>query len=210
MSKGFVEHIFEPFSQERCDARSTYQGTGLGMAIVKSLVDKMGGTIDIESTEGKGSTFIVTLPFEIAEAPEIGNVETEENEASIQNLRILLVEDNELNMEIAQFLLEDAGAVVTKAFDGKQAVDIFGNNPAGTFDVILMDVMMPMMNGIEATKAIRLMNRSDARMIPIIAMTANAFEEDRQATKNAGMNAHLSKPLDGKEVIRVISICSQK
>ena len=180
------------------------------MAIVKSLVDKMGGTIDIESTEGKGSTFIVTLPFEIAEAPEIGNVETEENEASIQNLRILLVEDNELNMEIAQFLLEDAGAVVTKAFDGKQAVDIFGNNPAGTFDVILMDVMMPMMNGIEATKAIRLMNRSDARMIPIIAMTANAFEEDRQATKNAGMNAHLSKPLDGKEVIRVISICSQK
>ena len=210
MSKEFVEHIFEPFAQERNDARSTYQGTGLGMAIVKSLVDKMGGTIEIDSTQGEGSTFVVTIPFEIAEAPKAGNGETEENEASIQNLRILLVEDNELNMEIAQFLLEDAGAVVTKAFDGKQAVDIFAENPPGTFDVILMDVMMPVMNGIEATKAIRLMDRSDAQMIPIIAMTANAFDEDRQATKNAGMNAHLSKPLDGKEVLRVISRCSRK
>lgn len=210
MSKEFVEHIFEPFAQERNDARSTYQGTGLGMAIVKSLVDKMGGTIDIDSTEGEGSTFVVTIPFEIAQAPEMGNVVTAENEASIQNLRILLVEDNELNMEIAQYLLEDAGAVVTKAFDGKQAVEIFEGNPAGTFDVILMDVMMPIMNGIEATKVIRLMDRSDAQMIPIIAMTANAFDEDRQATKNAGMNAHLSKPLDGKEVIRVVSGCSRK
>lgn len=131
--------------------------------------------------------------------------EKEVEEASIQNLRVLLVEDNELNMEIAQYLLEDAGAIVTKAFDGKQAVEIFENNPAGTFDVILMDVMMPNMNGIEATKTIRLIDRSDARMIPIIAMTANAFEEDRQATKEAGMNAHLSKPLDGKEVLWAIS-----
>ena len=205
MSKEFVEHIFEPFSQERNDARSTYQGTGLGMAIVKSLVDKMGGTIDIQSTEGEGSSFVVTIPFEIAQPSEMGNAQQEETEASIQNLRILLVEDNELNMEIAQYLLEDAGAVVTKAFDGKQAVDLFAGNPAGTFDVILMDVMMPVMNGIEAAKTIRLMDRSDAQMIPIIAMTANAFDEDRQATKNAGMNAHLSKPLDGKEVLRVIS-----
>lgn len=205
MSKEFVEHIFEPFSQERNDARSTYQGTGLGMAIVKSLVDKMEGTIEIESTEGEGSTFVVTIPFEIAQAPETGNVEIEDNQASIQNLHILLVEDNKLNMEIAEFLLEDAGAVVTKAFDGKQAVDLFTGNPAGTFDVILMDVMMPVMDGIEATKTIRLMDRSDARMIPIIAMTANAFDEDRKTTKDAGMNAHFSKPLDGKEVLRVIS-----
>ena len=131
--------------------------------------------------------------------------EKEVEQASVQNLRVLLVEDNELNMEIAQYLLEDAGAIVTKAFDGKQAVEIFENNPAGTFDVILMDVMMPNMNGIEATKTIRLIDRSDARMIPIIAMTANAFEEDRQATKEAGMNAHLSKPLDGKEVLWTIS-----
>lgn len=123
---------------------------------------------------------------------------------------ILLVEDNELNMEIAQYLLEDAGAVVTKAFDGKQAVDLFAQNPAGTVDVILMDVMMPVMNGIEAAKAIRLMDRSDARTITIIAMTANAFDEDRQATRNAGMNAHLSKPLDGKEVLRVISGSSRQ
>lgn len=180
------------------------------MAIVKSLVDKMGGTIEIESTQGEGSTFVVTIPFDIAQAPETGNAETAENEVSVQNLRILLVEDNELNMEIAQYLLEDAGAVVTKAFDGKQAVDLFAENPAGTFDVILMDVMMPVMNGIEATKAIRLMDRSDAQMIPIIAMTANAFDEDRQATRNAGMNAHLPKPLDGKEVLHVISKCSRK
>lgn len=209
MSKEFVDHIFEPFAQERNDARSTYQGTGLGMSIVKSLVDRMGGTIGIDSAPGVGSTFVVTIPFEIADASEITNEVTEEK-ASIHNLRILLVEDNELNMEIAQYLLEDAGAVVTKAFDGKQAVDLFAQNPAGTFDVILMDVMMPVMNGIEAAKAIRLMDRSDARLIPIIAMTANAFDEDRQTTRNAGMNAHLSKPLDGKEVLRVISGCSRQ
>ena len=205
MGKEYVEHIFEPFSQERSDARSTYQGTGLGMAIVKSLIDKMGGCIEIESIEGEGSTFVVTIPFEIADVSDLKIAEKEVEEASIQNLRVLLVEDNELNMEIAQYLLEDAGAIVTKAFDGKQAVEIFENNPAGTFDVILMDVMMPNMNGIEATKTIRLIDRSDARMIPIIAMTANAFEEDRQATKEAGMNAHLSKPLDGKEVLWAIS-----
>lgn len=200
-----MEHIFEPFTQERNDARSTYQGTGLGMAIVKTLVDKMNGTIEIESTVGEGSTFVVTIPFEIAEAPMAENNGSEDSEASIKDIRILLVEDNELNMEIAEFLLEDSGAAVTKAFDGKQAVDIFAENPAGTFDVILMDIMMPVMNGIDAAKTIRLMDRRDAQLIPIIAMTANAFDEDRQATKNAGMNAHLSKPLDGKEVIRVIS-----
>lgn len=210
MSKEFLEHIFEPFSQERSDARSTYQGTGLGMAIVKSLVDKMGGTIQIDSTEGEGSTFTVTIPFEIAAASEAKKTCDEEGEVCIRNLRVLVVEDNELNMEIAQFLLEDAGAVVTKAVDGKQAVDLFSQNPAGTFDAILMDVMMPVMNGIEAAKAIRLMDRSDARTIPIIAMTANAFEEDRQATKNAGMNAHLSKPLNGREVLQTIAKYSRK
>ena len=119
--------------------------------------------------------------------------------------RILLVEDNKLNMEIAGFLLEDAGAFVTKVYDGKQAVDTFGQNPVGTFDIILMDVMMPVMDGIEATKAIRLMDREDAKMIPIIAMTANAFEEDRQATRDAGMNEHLSKPIVMDEVVKAIT-----
>lgn len=205
MSKEFVEHIFEPFTQERSDARSTYQGTGLGMAIVKSLVDKMGGSIRIESVEGEGSTFVITIPFEIADVSGDDMNEPEKRAVTIQNLRILLVEDNELNMEIAQCMLEDAGAVVTKAFHGKEAVDIFRQNPPGTFDAILMDVMMPVMNGIEATKEIRLMERSDTQSIPIIAMTANAFEEDKQATRQAGMNEHLSKPLNCKEVIRVIS-----
>ncbi|MCI6017435.1 MAG: ATP-binding protein [Clostridiales bacterium] len=209
MSQTFIEHIFEPFSQERSDARSTYQGTGLGMSIVKSLVDKMGGTIEVKSTEGKGSTFVVTIPFEIAEASEAGNEETEETDVSLENVQILLVEDNELNMEIAQCLLEDAGASVSKAYDGQQAVDIFRKNPPGTFDVILMDVMMPVMNGIEAARTIRLLDRSDAQTIPVIAMTANAFEEDKRATKEAGMNEHLTKPLDGKKVIRVISKYSQ-
>lgn len=180
------------------------------MAIVKTLVDKMNGTIEIESKEGEGSTFVVTIPFERASAPAAEKIETEEAEVSIANLHVLLVEDNELNMEIAQFLLEDAGAVVTKVFDGKQAVDIFANNPPGTFDVILMDVMMPVMNGIEAAKTIRLMDRNDSLLIPIIAMTANAYDEDRQATKNAGMNMHLSKPLDGREVIRAVSQCVRK
>lgn len=210
MNKEYIKHIFEPFSQERSDARSTYQGTGLGMAIVKNLVDLMGGTIDIESREGEGSTFIVTIPFEVANSCEVKVEENKKGLMSIQGLRVLLVEDNEINMEIAELLLEDEGAIVTKAFDGKQAVDIFANNPPGTFDMILMDVMMPVMNGIEAARAIRAMDRSDAGQIPIIAMTANAFEEDRQATKKAGMNAHLSKPLKGEMVLQAISNYCQR
>ena len=210
MSKEFMEHIFEPFSQERNDARSTYLGTGLGMAIVKSLVDKMEGIIEIDSRLGEGSTFYITIPFEIASAVLVKKTEGEEENISIKDLRILIVEDNELNMEIAQYLLEDAGAVVTKAYDGQQAVDIFESHPTGYFDAILMDIMMPRMNGIEATKNIRLMNRSDAQMIPIIAMTANAFEEDKQATKKAGMNAHLSKPLKGKDVLHAIAKYSHR
>lgn len=210
MSKEFMEHIFEPFTQERSDARSTYQGTGLGMAIVKSLVDKMNGTIEIESKVGQGTTFTVTIPFEIAEESYVKKEEPEGNIVSIEGLNILLVEDNELNMEIAEVLLEDAGAVVTKAYDGKQAVDLFIHKPAGTFDVILMDIMMPVMNGLDAARRIRGLERSDAGNIPIIAMTANAFEEDRQATKNAGMNAHMSKPLDSNALLKAISNCSQK
>ncbi|MBP9001786.1 MAG: response regulator [Lachnospiraceae bacterium] len=204
MSEDYLEHIFEPFSQERSDARSTFQGTGLGMAIVKSLIDKMGGTIEINSILGEGSTFVVTIPFEIAEfTKKVDKLEKEE--ITIANLSILVVEDNELNMEIAEYLLIDAGARVTKAFNGQEAVEIFQSKPQGTFDVILMDVMMPVMNGIEATKAIRLLNRNDARLIPIIAMTANAFDEDRKATIQAGMNAHLSKPLDTAELFRTIA-----
>lgn len=203
MSPEFLSHIFEPFAQEKQTARSKYQGTGLGMAIVKSLLDQLGGTIQVTSKEDVGSTFVITIPFEIAPKPE----EPAEVESSIQRLKLLVVEDNELNAEIAKILLEDAGAVVTIVNDGQQALDLFREKPADTFDAILMDIMMPVMDGYAATKAIRALNRADAGTIPIIAMTANAFQEDEMKCLAAGMNAHLAKPLDMEKVKR--TICSQ-
>lgn len=205
MSKEFLQHIFEPFSQEHQDARSFYQGTGLGMSIVKSLVDKMNGTLEIESEKGIGSKFTVTIPFEIADSADAADaIEYEEN-ADISGIRILLAEDNSLNREIAHTLLEESGAVITEAVDGQQAVELFEKNAPDTFDVILMDVMMPNIDGLKATRMIRALPRPDAAVIPIIAMTANAFSEDIQQTKQAGMNAHLSKPLDMKKVTSVIA-----
>lgn len=203
MDEEFLKHIFEPFVQEQNDAQSVYHGTGLGMPIVKSLLDKMYGDINIQSRKGAGSTFTITIPFDIAAS---GNNmrEEEEEEADIAGAKILLVEDNEINMEIAQILLEDAGAFVTKAFNGQQALDLFSQNPPGTFDVILMDVMMPVMDGLSATRAIRALSREDAKNIPIIAMTANAFVEDKIETKNAGMNDHIAKPIDGDNMLRTI------
>ena len=195
MSEEFLQHIFEPFAQEHSDARSVYKGTGLGMAIVKTLIDKMNGTIDITSTLGVGSTFVITLPFEIAQASDVAPAKQEIQEADIHGLRLLLAEDNDLNAEIAQVLLEEAGAKVTLVRDGQQVVDAFVGHPAGTFDAILMDVMMPVKNGLEATRDIRALERPDAKHIPIIAMTANAFDEDARACLAAGMNAHLAKPL---------------
>lgn len=195
MSEEFLKHIFEPFVQEHSDARTVYSGTGLGMSIVKKIIDRMNGTIVVTSKEGEGSTFVITLPFEIAEKPEEIPAEMD-GEVNIAGLHLLLAEDNELNAEIARTLLEDEGAITTIVNDGQQAVDIFSRNKPGTFDAILMDIMMPEMDGLSATKAIRALDREDAGTIPIIAMTANAFDEDEKKCMEAGMNAHLVKPLD--------------
>lgn len=195
MSEEFLKHIFEPFVQEHSDARTVYSGTGLGMSIVKKIIDRMNGTIVVKSKEGEGSTFVITLPFEIAEKPEEIPAEMD-GEVNIAGLHLLLAEDNELNAEIARTLLEDEGAITTIVNDGQQAVDIFSRNKPGTFDAILMDIMMPEMDGLSATKAIRALDREDAGTIPIIAMTANAFDEDEKKCMEAGMNAHLVKPLD--------------
>lgn len=195
MSEEFLKHIFEPFVQEHSDARTVYSGTGLGMSIVKKIIDRMNGTIVVTSKEGEGSTFVITLPFEIAEKPEEIPAEMD-GEVNIAGLHLLLAEDNELNAEIARTLLEDEGAITTIVNDGQQAVDIFSRNKPGTFDAILMDIMMPEMDGLSATKAIRALDREDAGTIPIIAMTANAFDEDEKKCMEAGMNAHLVKLLD--------------
>ncbi len=204
MTEEFQKHIFEPFAQEDAGSRTKFAGTGLGMAISKNLVEKMGGTITFESKEGAGTTFVIRVPFRI-DTDRSGRPETgEKTEVSIRGLHILLAEDNELNMEIAEFLLQNEGAVVTKAWNGKEAVEIFEKSGSGEFDVILMDIMMPVMNGYEAAKRIRSLDRDDAQVIPIIAMTANAFVEDRMKAKEAGMNEHIGKPVDGKLLVKVI------
>ncbi len=187
MADEFQEHIFEPFAQEYTGSRTKFAGTGLGMAIAKNLVEKMGGTISFESEEGAGTTFVIRVPFRI-DTDRDSKVETgEKTEASIRGLHILLAEDNDLNMEIAEFMLQNEGVEVTKAWDGQEAVELFRKSEPGEFDVILMDIMMPVMNGYEAAKMIRSMDREDAKAIPIIAMTANAFAEDRIRAKKAGM-----------------------
>ena len=204
MSRQFIGQIFEAFSQEQNRERTNYSGTGLGMAITKQLVDLMGGTIEVESEIGKGSSFYVTIPFRRNLEERAAELAVEEENADIEGVRILLVEDNELNMEIAESLLSMCGAVVDKAWDGLEALDRFTSRDIGTYDIILMDIMMPRMNGYEATRAIRALNREDAGTIPIVAMTANAFDEDFRASKEASMNAHLSKPIEIKAVVRTI------
>lgn len=204
MSEEFLQHIFEPFTQEQSDARSVYHGTGLGMSIVKGLLDQMHGDITVESKVGVGSTFVITIPFEIAQKPAPLPPDVD---ASIRGLHLLLAEDNELNAEIAETLLTDQGASVTVVRNGQEAVAAFGDHPAGTFDAILMDIMMPVMDDFTATRAIRALNRPDAKRIPIIAMTANAFAEDAQKCLDAGMNAHLPKPLEIQKIKQVI--CEQ-
>lgn len=197
MSPEFLKHIYEPFAQEGNDARSKFQGTGMGMPIVKSLIDMMGGTIEISSEVGVGSTFNVQIPLDIDKNPQAREGADEQAiSCSLAGMNVLLAEDNELNAEIAQALLESEGIVVTRAADGKEAVELYTSRPAGSFDAILMDIMMPGMDGYEATRAIRLSEKADAADIPIIALTANAFVEDAQAARDAGMNAHLPKPLD--------------
>lgn len=205
MSKEYLKHIFEPFTQEEGGARTHYQGTGLGMTIAKNLVDKMGGTIQIESELGEGSIFTVILPMEIADSPEKQEEVTEDKQIDMAGKKVLLVEDNELNREIAQYMLEEKDLVVTVAVNGKEAVDLFKESEVGTYQVIMMDLMMPIMNGYEATRAIRSLKRQDATEVVIIAMTANAFAEDVKATKDAGMNEHISKPLDWEVLDSVLN-----
>ena len=204
MSKEFQERIFEPFAQEHIGSRSKYVGTGLGMPIAKSLVEKMGGTIEFTSQEGVGSQFVIRIPFKMNPKQKNETVK-ESTSASIKGLSVLLVEDNELNMEIARFIIENEGANVTCATNGKEAVNIYKKSPE-FFDIILMDIMMPEMDGYEATKVIRSLDSK----IPIVAMTANAFAEDKIKTKKAGMNAHLSKPLDKDTLVQVVAkLCNK-
>ena len=206
MAEEFVDRIFDEFSQEENSARTQYKGTGLGMAITKRYVDLMGGTISVESKKGVGSAFTVELPMELTEACEVKKKDYSVGNIDLTGLKILLAEDNDLNAEIAIVQLEELGMQISRAADGEEAVRLFVENPKGTFDLILMDVMMPKMNGYEATKAIRsLQNRPDAVIIPIIAMTANAFAEDVQASLDAGMNGHLSKPIIIDEVVKTIA-----
>ena len=205
MTEAFQKRIFEPFAQEHAGSRTKFAGTGLGMPITKKLVEKMGGTISFESKEGIGTTFLIRIPFRIDTDRKDRTEAEEKTETSIQGLHVLLTEDNELNMEIAEFVLQNEGAVVTKAWNGQKAVDIFRKNRPGEFDVILMDIMMPVMNGYEAAKMIRSLDREDAKVIPIIAMTANAFTEDKMRAKEAGMDEHIAKPVDGKLLVKVIN-----
>ena len=204
MTEEFQKHIFEPFAQEHTGSRTKFAGTGLGMPITKKLVEKMGGTITFESEKGVGMTFVIRVPFKIDPDADKREEQKEVSEKSIKGLHILLAEDNELNMEIAEFVLQNEGADVTKAWDGQEAVELFRNSEPGEFDVILMDIMMPVMNGYEATKMIRSLDREDAKEVPIIAMTANAFTEDRIRAKAAGMDEHVAKPVDVELLIKVI------
>ena len=204
MAEEFQKHIFEPFAQEHAGSRTKFSGTGLGMPISKKLIEKMGGTITFESAEGIGTTFVIRVPFKIDPDADKREGQKDVSEKSIKGLHILLVEDNELNMEIAEFVLQNEGADVTKAWDGQEAVELFRNSEPGEFDVILMDIMMPVMNGYEATKMIRSLDREDAKEVPIIAMTANAFTEDRIRAKEAGMDEHIAKPVDVELLIKVI------
>ena len=206
MSEEFQKHLYEPFTQEHSDARTSYNGTGLGMAITKSLVEKMGGTIECRSKLGEGTTYCITIPFAIDSSAAPRVEETAALPAATpEGMHVLLAEDNELNIEIAVFVLENAGVTVTKAVNGQDALDQFAASAPGTFDAIIMDVMMPVMDGYQATRAIRQLDRPDAGSIPILAMTANAFVEDRRRAYEAGMNEHLTKPLEPEVVLRTLA-----
>ena len=212
MSEEYLPHIYEEFSREHSTAENKVPGTGLGLPIIKSMIELMGGSIQVESRQGIGTKFTIDLSFDIALKEEVyGSEDTIESSAihTIKGKRILLVEDNELNAEIAKTVLEDIGALITRAENGQQALELFKEKPAETFDVILMDLMMPVMDGYTATRKIRELERSDAKTVPIIAMTANAFQEDAEKCIAVGMNAHLAKPLDIEKMKKTIkSVCS--
>ena len=206
IGEDFKEHIFEPFTQEHPDARTNYHGVGLGMSIVKKLVDQMKGTVEVDSQIGKGSVIQITLPIRIDKAWNGQPAEADRNaQDNIAGMHVLLVEDNEINCEIVEYILREAGAQVVTATDGKAAVDTFAASKPGTFDCVLMDLMMPVMSGYEATRMIRGLDRADASAVPVIALSANAFEEDIALAKDAGMNAHLAKPVNIRKMFQVMS-----
>ena len=207
MSAAFQQHAFEAFAQEESGARTAYKGTGLGLPIAKELAEQMGGEIRFESELGVGTTFYITLPFRVDPNPPEAESANPEQAASIKGAHVLLVEDNELNMEISQYILEAAGVIVAQAWNGQEAVRSFSESEPGTFDCILMDVMMPLMDGLEATRTIRAMQRPDAATIPIVAMTANTFSEDEQRSREAGMNLFLNKPVDSEKMLQTVLEC---
>ena len=207
MSAAFQQHAFEAFAQEESGARTAYKGTGLGLPIAKELAEQMGGEIRFESELGVGTTFYITLPFRVDPNPPEAESAKPEQAASIEGAHVLLVEDNELNMEISQYILEAAGVIVDQAWNGQEAVRRFSESEPGTFDCILMDVMMPLMDGLEATRTIRAMQRPDAATIPIVAMTANTFSEDEQRSREAGMNLFLNKPVDSEKMLQTVLEC---
>ena len=205
MSEEFQKHMFEPFSQEKSGARTTYQGTGLGLSIVKKLVDAMGGTVTVVSEKGVGTTFITEIPLKLDPAAFDAEKPEEEIDTTVfRGLHVLLAEDNEVNMEIAAFLLEDSGAEVTKAWNGAEGLEKFKASAPGTYDLILMDIMMPVTNGLEAAEKIRALDRPDSETVPIFAMTANAFSDDAARSRKAGMNEHLTKPLDLEKITKAV------
>ena len=209
MSPEFLEHAFDMFAQEKETSRSTYQGTGLGLAIVKQLVDRMGGTIELRSEPGAGTTATVKLPFKVGEQSDVSAVGVPDG-VSVKGIRALVVEDNELNTEIARVMLETSGLQVTCVADGQEAIDAFAQSAPGYFGVIYMDIMMPRVNGLDATRAIRAMDRWDAQRVPIIAMSSNAFAEDVIASRLAGIDIHLAKPLDADKMIDALKQCLAK
>ena len=209
MSPEFLEHAFDMFAQEKETSRSTYQGTGLGLAIVKQLVDRMGGTIELRSEPGAGTTATVKLPFKVGEQSDVSAVGVPDG-VSVKGIRALVVEDNELNTEIARVMLETSSLQVTCVADGQEAIDAFAQSAPGYFGVIYMDIMMPRVNGLDATRAIRAMDRWDAQRVPIIAMSSNAFAEDVIASRLAGIDIHLAKPLDADKMIDALKQCLAK
>ena len=211
MSPEFLEQsLYQPFTQEHDSVRTVYQGTGLGMSIVDELVRNMGGSIRAQSTQGVGTTFTVELPFALDPSPLPAAPQPDAAPPDIAGMQVLVAEDNALNREIAQCMLEDAGVCVTLAENGQQAVELIAQSQPGRFDAVLMDIMMPVLDGIGAAKAIRALGRPDTAALPIIAMTANAFEEDRQKTRAAGMNEHLTKPIQPDQLRAVLARCCKR
>lgn len=204
MSEEFQKHAFDLFAQEHAEARTTYLGTGLGLAIVKRLTELMGGKLEFTSKKNVGTTFTITLPFKLGQKPCPAQQGSKAAQISLQGMKVLLVEDNALNMKIEEFMLEREGAVITKAFNGQEAVNIFDESEPGDFDIILMDIMMPVMDGLTATRTIRALRHPEASTIPIIALSANAFAEDEEESRKAGFNGHLAKPLDAQKLFAVM------